>query len=93
MFRYFVLLSALAFAAPGIAVADDNQPRSFTDLTATDPPANTFHGPPSMPPGLSGTFPPGCNVLAADKDDAHHGANGDDKNPDHGNPNCQPLSR
>jgi hypothetical protein len=92
MFKYSVLLSVLAFAAPGIAIADDNQPRSFKDLTANDPPGNTFHGPPSLPPGLGGTFPPGCNVLAADKDD-HNGSNGDDKNPDHGNPNCQPLSR
>jgi hypothetical protein len=92
MFKCVIVLSALAFAAPGIAVAADNQPRSFNDLTATDPPANTFHGPPTFPPGLGGP-PPGCSVLAADKDDAHHGSNGDDKNPDHGNPNCQPLSR
>jgi hypothetical protein len=92
MFKYFVLLSALAFAAPGMAIAADNQPRSFNDLTANDPPANTFHGPPSLPPGLGGTFPPGCSVLAADKDD-RNGQNGDDKNPDHGNPNCQSLSR
>jgi hypothetical protein len=33
MFKYFVLLGALAFAAPGMAIAADNQPRSFTDLT------------------------------------------------------------
>jgi hypothetical protein len=92
MFKYFVLLSVLAFAAPGMAIAADNQPRSLNDLTANDPPANTFHGPPSLPPGLGGTFPPGCSVLAADKDD-RNGQNGDDKNPDHGNPNCQPLSR
>jgi hypothetical protein len=78
MFKYSVLLSVLAFAAPGIAIADDNQPRSFKDLTANDPPGNTFHGPPTFPPGL-GAPPPGCNVLAADKDDFHHGSNGDDK--------------
>jgi hypothetical protein len=93
MFKYFVLLGALAFAAPGLAIADDNQPRSFTDLTANDPPANTFAGPPSLPRGLGGSVPPGCTVLATDPDD-HNGQNGDDKNGSTGNPNCvQPASR
>ena len=35
--------------------------------------------------------PPGCTVLAADKDD-HNGQNGDDKKSGLGNPNCQPAS-
>jgi hypothetical protein len=60
-------------------------------FTANDPPANTFHGPPSLPPGLGGAFPPGCSVLAADKDD-RNGLNGDDKKLGPGNPNCQPAS-
>jgi hypothetical protein len=56
MFKYLVALAVLAFAASRLAAAAD-QPRSFNDLTAKDPPANTFHGPPSLPPGLGGTFP------------------------------------
>jgi hypothetical protein len=91
MFKYIVLVVALAFAAPGLAIADDNKPPSLTDLTANDPPANTFNARPTFPPGL-GAPPPGCRVLAQDKDD-RNGPNGDDKNPTHGNPNCQPLSR
>jgi hypothetical protein len=93
MFKYVVvLLGVLAFAAPSLAVAADNHPPSFTDLTANDPPTNTFHGP-IFPPGLGGP-PPGCSVLAADPDD-RNGSNGDDKNPTHGNPHCQlqPASR
>jgi hypothetical protein len=92
MLKSLVVIAALAFAAPGLAVADDNnKPPSFTDLTANDPPADTFHGPPGLPPGLGGSVPPGCSVLAADKDDSN-GLNGDDKNPGHGNPHCQPAS-
>jgi hypothetical protein len=91
MLKSLVVIAALAFAAPGLAVADDHKPPSFTDLTANDPPADTFHGPPGLPPGLGGSVPPGCSVLAADKDD-RNGPNGDDKNPGHGNPNCQPAS-
>jgi len=53
----------------------------FTDL----------QGPPSLPPGLGGSFPPGCTVLAMDKDD-RNGLNGDDKKSGPGNPNCQPAS-
>jgi hypothetical protein len=92
MFKYVVLLGALALAAPGLAVAD---PRSFTDLTATDPPADTFADPHGLPPGLGGTVP-ACSVLAQDKDDRNQpNGNGDDKNPDHGNKHCQlqPASR
>ena len=40
---------------------------------------------------FGGTFPPGCTVLAADKDDKN-GPNGDDNHPHRGNPNCQPAS-
>ena len=93
MFKYFVLLGALAFAAPSVAVAaDDNHPRSFTDLTAGDPPPHTFNGP-IFPPGLGGP-PPGCSVLATDPDD-RNGPNGDDNNGSTGNPHCQlnPASR
>jgi hypothetical protein len=98
MVKYVVLLGVLAFAAPGMAVADDNQNNNSgaqnsngLPFTANDPPADTFHGPPSLPPGLGGTFPPGCTVLAADKDDKN-GPNGDDNHPHRGNPNCQPAS-
>ena len=89
MFKYVVLLGVLAFAAPGLAVADDNKPPSFPN----DPPASSFNNSPLLPPGLGGTVP-ACSVLAADKDDAN-GPNGDDKNPDHGNKHCQlqPASR
>jgi hypothetical protein len=91
MFKYVVLLGALAVAAPGVAFAD---PPSLTDLTKNDPPANTFAGPPGLPPGLGGSMPPACSVLAQDKDD-RNGSNGDDKNPDHGNKHCElsPASR
>lgn len=89
MHKYVVLLGALSFAAPITAFADDNQPpRSFTDLTANDPPAATFRAP-SLPPGLGGTFPPGCAVLLKDKDDKHGHGLGDDNNGSTGNPNCQ----
>ena len=94
MFKYVVLFGALAFAVPGLAIADDNhRPPSLTDLTANDPPADTFngHGPPSLPPGFGGV-PPGCTILAKDKDDQNNGANGDDKKSSPGNPNCQPAS-
>jgi hypothetical protein len=92
MFKYVVLLGALAFAAPGLAIAAEKDPPSLTNLTANDPPANTFRGP-IFPPGL-GAPPPGCSVLATDPDDLN-GPNGDDKNPTHGNPHCQlqPASR
>ena len=91
MLKSLVVIAALAFAAPGLAIADDHKPPSFTDLTANDPPADTFHDPPGLPPGLGGSVPPGCSVLAADKDD-RNGPNGDDKNPSHGNQHCQPAS-
>jgi hypothetical protein len=94
MLKYIVLLGALAFAAPGLAIADEKDPPSLTDLTANDPPADSFRGP-IFPPGL-GAPPPGCSVVAADPDD-RNGPNGDDKFPanTHGNPHCQlqPASR
>jgi hypothetical protein len=88
MFKYAVLLSVVAFAAPGLAIAADNPP-SFPN----DPPANTFNGPKLFPPGL-GAPPPGCSVLATDPDD-RNGSNGDDRNGSTGNPHCQlqPASR
>ncbi len=93
MFKYVVLLGALALAAPSLAIADDNQPPpSLTDLTANDPPASSFNTSAHVPPGLGGP-PPGCNILAMDKDDQNHpNGNGDDKKSSPGNPNCQPAS-
>ena len=92
MFKYVVVLGAFAIAAPSLAIAANQKTPSLTDLTANDPPASTFRGP-IFPPGL-GAPPPGCSVLAADKDD-RNGSNGDDKNPTNGNPHCQlePMSR
>lgn len=99
MLKSLIVIAALAvIAAPSVVLAQsnsDNTPASQNangvPFTANDPPANTFHGPPSLPPGLGGAFPPGCGVLAADKDD-RNGQNGDDKKLDPGNPNCQPAS-
>ncbi len=85
------MLGALAFAAPGLAIAKDNQPLpSLIDLTANDPPASSFNNSPHVPPGLGGP-PPGCSILAKDKDD-RNGQNGDDKKSGPGNPICQPAS-
>ena len=99
MLKSLTVIAALAvIAAPSWALAQgnsDNTPASQNanglPFTGNDPPAGTFHGPPSLPPGLGGSFPPGCSVLAADKDD-RNGQNGDDKKPGPGNPNCQPAS-
>jgi hypothetical protein len=95
MLKTLAVLAALAVVAPSLAVADDNQPNTPTlpGPFAGDPPDNTFNGngPPSLPPGLGGTFPPGCTILARDKDDKN-GSNGDDKKSSPGNPNCQPAS-
>jgi hypothetical protein len=98
MLKSLIAIAALGVAAPSWALAQgnsDNTPASRNangiPFTANDPPANTFHGPPNLPPGLGGTFPPGCTVLAMDKDD-RNGLNGDDKKPGPGNPNCQPAS-
>jgi hypothetical protein len=99
MVKSLVVFAALAVAAPSLALAQGNsnntpasQNANGVPFTANDPPADTFHGPPGLPPGLGGTVPPGCSVLATDKDD-RNGPNGDDKNPGHGNPHCQPASR
>ena len=98
MLKSLIAIAALGVAAPSWALAQGNsnntpasQNANGIPFTANDPPANTFHGPPSLPPGLGGTFPPGCAVLAADKDD-RNGLNGDDKKLGPGNPNCQPAS-
>ena len=97
MFKFLVVIAALCAVAPGIALAQGNsanppasQNANGIPFTANDPPANTFHGPPSLPAGLGGSFPPGCSILAMDKDD-RNGQNGDDKKPGPGNPNCQPC--
>jgi hypothetical protein len=101
MLKSLIVIGALAVAAPSVALAQGksgNTPASQNangiPFTGNDPPANTFAGPPSLPPGLGGSFPPGCSVLATDPDDLN-GPNGDDKNPTHGNPHCQlqPASR
>jgi hypothetical protein len=100
--KSLVVIAALAIAAPTLALAQgkgnsNNTPASQNanglPFTANDPPLSSFQGqgPPSLPPGLGGSFPPGCSVLAADKDD-RNGQNGDDKKASPGNPNCQPAS-
>jgi hypothetical protein len=98
MLKRLIAIAALAIAAPSLAWAQgnsDNTPASQNangiPFTANDPPASSFHGPPSLPRGLGGSFPPGCAVLAMDKDD-RNGQNGDDKKSNPGNPNCQPAS-
>jgi hypothetical protein len=96
MLKSLVVIAALAIAAPGLAIADDNQnnnsgPQNSNGLpfTANDPPAADFNSK-GRPAGFP--FVPGCNVLAMDKDDHNNGPNGDDKNPVHGNPHCRPAS-
>ena len=100
MLKPVIILSALAVAAPGLALAQGNsgntpasQNANGLPFTANDPPLSSFQGqgPPSLPPGLGGSVPPGCTILALDKDD-RNGQNGDDKKASPGNPNCQPAS-
>ena len=98
MLKSLIIIAALAVAAPSVALAQSNsnntpasQNANGIPFTGNDPRADTFHGPPSLPPGLGGSFPPGCSVLAMDKDD-RNGLNGDDKKPGPGNPSCQPAS-
>lgn len=55
--KSLVVIAALAFAAPGLAVADDNnKPPSFTDLTANDPPPILFTVRPGCRRGLEAAF-------------------------------------
>ncbi len=57
MLKSLVVIAALAFAAPGLAVADDNnKPPSFTDLTANDPPPILFTVRPGCRRGLEAAF-------------------------------------
>jgi hypothetical protein len=101
MLKPLLVIAALAFiAAHGVALAQGNSNNTPTSqnanglpFTANDPPLANFQGqgPPSLPQPFGGSFPPGCSVLAADKDD-RNGQNGDDKKPSSGNPNCQPAS-
>jgi hypothetical protein len=93
MLKSLVMIAALAFAAPGLAVAADDQnnnsgPQNSNGLpfTANDPPAADFNSK-GRPAGFP--FVPGCKV--GDPDD-RNGPNGDDSNPGHGNPHCQPAS-
>jgi hypothetical protein len=91
MLKSLVVIAVLAFAAPSLAFADDangNGPAGNGppgQLKGFDDPP-TFNPPPPKPV-VFGTFP-GCH---GDKDD-RNGENGDDKNPGHGNPHCQPAS-
>jgi hypothetical protein len=99
MFKTLAVLAALAVAVPTLALAQGNshntpaaQNANGVPFTANDPPANTFNSAPTLPVVLGpGSVPPGCNVLALDKDD-RNGQNGDDKKSSPGNPNCQPAS-
>jgi hypothetical protein len=92
MLKSFALFSILVVAAPSLAVAADNQnnnssSQNLNGLQFTgDPPAANFNS-----NGRPAGFPPvpGCKV--GDPDD-RNGPNGDDKNPGHGNPHCQPAS-
>jgi hypothetical protein len=58
-------------------------------FTGNDPPASGFKNSPTFPVVFAPV--PACSVITADKDD-RNGLNGDDKNPGHGNPHCQPAS-
>jgi hypothetical protein len=97
----FKTLAALAVAAPRLALVQGNsnntpaaQNANGVPFTENDPPANTFNNSSTLPVVLGpGSVPPGCNVLALDKDDKN-GLNGDDKGQKSspGNPNCQPAS-
>jgi hypothetical protein len=96
MLKPLIVIAALAVAAPSLALAQSNsnntpasQNANGLPFTGNDPPANTFNGPSILPAGLN-QAPPGCNVLALDKDD-RNGQNGDDKKPPTSslNPNCQ----
>ena len=101
MLKTLVAIAALAVSTvPSLVMAQGNsgntpasQNANGIPFTANDPPLSSFqgHGPPSLPPGLGGGVPPGCTVLAMDKDD-RNGLNGDDKKASPGNPNCQPAS-
>jgi hypothetical protein len=98
MLKTLAVLAALAVAAPSLALAQGNsnntpasQNANGVPFTGNDPPDNTFNGPPTLPAVLN-QAPPGCNVLALDKDDVHNPSNGDDKKSTPGNPNCQPAS-
>jgi hypothetical protein len=99
MLKILAVLTALAVAAPSLALAQGNsnntpasQNANGVPFTGNDPPYNTFNSPPILP-AVVNQFPPGCNVLALDKDD-HNGQNGDDKKPPttSPNPNCGPAS-
>lgn len=102
MLKLLIAIGAIAVAAPGLALAQGNsgntpasQNANGIPFTANDPPLADFRGqgqgPPSLPQPFGGAFPPGCTVLAMDKDD-RNGQNGDDKRASPGNPNCQPAS-
>jgi len=63
MLKSLIIIAALAVAAPSVALAQSNsnntpasQNANGIPFTGNDPPADTFHGPPSLPPGLGGSF-------------------------------------
>ena len=95
MLKTLAVLTALAVAAPGLALAQgnsDNTPASQNangvPFTGNDPPAGSFNGPPTLPVVLNPV--PGCKV--GDPDDVHNPSNGDDKRSTTGNPHCRPAS-
>src|SRR5689334_20406917 len=97
MFKTLIVIAALFGFVSGTALAQGNsantpasQNANGIPFTANDPPGSNFNPSPHVPPGLGGP-PPGCSILAMDKDD-RNGQNGDDKKPHPGNPNCQPAS-
>jgi hypothetical protein len=105
MLKPLIVIGALAvIAAPSWALAQGNsnttpaaENANGLPFTANDPPLSSFpgqgQGPPSLPQPFGGSFPPGCTILAMDKDDFHQpNGNGDDKKASPGNPNCQPAS-
>jgi hypothetical protein len=96
MVKSLVVIAALAVAAPSVALAQGNsnntpawQNANGVPFTGNDPAASSFNSSPSLPV-VVGTVP-GCSVITADPDDRNR-PNGDDKNPGHGNPHCQPAS-
>jgi hypothetical protein len=94
MLKSLIVIAALAGAAPSLALAQGNsnntpasQNANGVPFSANDPPASSFNTSPILPVVVGPV--PGCKV--GDPDD-RNGQNGDDKNPGHGNPHCQPAS-
>jgi hypothetical protein len=63
MLKSLIAIAALAVAAPSFALAQGNsdntpaaQKANGIPFTGNDPPADTFHAPPSLPRGLEAAF-------------------------------------